>query len=308
MELPSQLKNLYRHWGFHTSQSQKPLSPEEVFDNVKLYEDVARFIRERITIWEKKTKNEEPPYTKDPIFSAYRFCNIFREFDRQTIAFHELLNPLRDDFPLWLLNMFYCRMVARPETVHAIGLLSFDTKHNDFIYKKLDALARPRYGTPYVFPVSAIMRSGTPTRELFITKHLPTVLRSVSDEVATWKKESVYDGVKKVLPLFGFNLEFLWTEVFIDVAYQFPEYIDLFARFPIGPGSAPTFKRISKEKDPSFLVAELAHIPFRTGLTYSGSPLMLSAENWEGIGCEFRKYSNLKGGKGRKRLFKPAAS
>lgn len=308
MELPSKLKDLYRHWGLHASRDLQPFSPEEVFDEVKLYEDITRFIRERITIWEKKTKNEEPPYTADPILSTYRFCNIFREFDRQTIAFHELLNPLRGDFPLWLLNMFYCRMIARPETIRAVGLLSFDTEHNDSIYKKLNALARPRYGTPYVFPVSVIMRSSTPTRELFLTKYLPSVLRAVSNEIATWKKESVYDGVGKVLPLFGFNLEFLWTEVLIDVAYQFPEYIDLFARFPIGPGSAPTFKRIAKDQNPSLLAARIARIPFRTGLTYNGSPLMLSAENWEGVGCEFRKYSNLKEGKGRKRLFKTAAS
>jgi hypothetical protein len=308
MELPSHLKNLYRHWGLHTSQNIRQLSPKEVFDDVKLYKDITRFIRERIRIWEKKTAGDALPYTDDSILSKYRFCNIFREFDRQTIAFHELLNPLRDDFPLWLLNMFYCRMVARPETIRAVGLLSFEATHNDSIYKKLDATARPRYGTPYVFPVSAIMRSNTPTRELFITKYLPSVLKDVSDEIATWKKESVYDGVGKVLPLFGFNLEFLWTEVLIDVAYQFPEHIDLFARFPIGPGSAPTFKRIAKDEDPSLLVARLARIPFRTDLTYSGSLLMLSAENWEGIGCEFRKYSNLKGGKGRKRLFKPGAS
>jgi len=73
------------------------------------------FINERVQIWEKKTSGKELPYTNDSILSHYRFCNIFRELDRQTIEIHSQLNPLRDDFPLWLLNMFYARMVARPE-------------------------------------------------------------------------------------------------------------------------------------------------------------------------------------------------
>jgi hypothetical protein len=38
-------------------------------------------------------------------------------------------------------------------------------------------------------------------------------------------------------------------------------------------------------------------------LTYNHKPVYLSAENWEGIGCEFRKYTNLKNGTGRKKLY-----
>lgn len=39
-------------------------------------------------------------------------------------------------------------------------------------------------------------------------------------------------------------------------------------------------------------------------LTYKGSNVFLSAENWEGIGCEFRKYTNLINGNGRKRIYR----
>ncbi len=56
-------------------------------------------------------------------------------------------------------------------------------------------------------------------------------------------------------------------------------------------------------KDPSILVAELAMIPLDTGLTVNGEKLFLSAENWEEVGCEFRKYTNLKQGKGSKRIY-----
>ena len=107
----------------------------------------------------------------------------------------------------------------------------------------------------------------------------------------------MYDAVEILLPVFGFNLRFLWTEVLIDVAYQFPEHIDLFGKFPISPGSLPTMNRLGEDMDPSDLVVELAKLPIDTGIEIKGKPLRLSAENWEGIGCEYRKYTNLKAGR-----------
>jgi 5-hmdU DNA kinase-like protein len=300
MELPADIKGLYRHWELHTAKSSgsTKLVPREV----------RWFIDERIRIWEQRVSGKEPPYTKDPVLSHYRFCNIFRELDRQTIEIHTMLNPLRSDFPLWLLNIFYARMVARPETLRHVGLLSFDKGHNKRLYKKLIRSPRPRYGTPYVFPVSVILKSKTPTRELFITQYLPKVMESVAREIQTWHKESVYDGVEKVLRIFGFRLHFLWTEVLIDVAYQFPEYVDLFKQFPIGPGAIPTFAVLAHKKDLSIFVEELAAASVATDITYKGKVLRLSAENWEGIGCEYRKYTNLKAGRGRRRIYKSGHS
>lgn len=303
MEIPDDIKSLYNHWQFHIGSGEGLITPENVFKDEKLFRDIEKFINERITIWSKKISGKHAPYTQDPILSKYRFCNIFREFDRQTIDFHKMLNPLRKNFDLWLLNMFYCRMVARPETIQKTGLLSFDKENNDLVYKKLLDLQSPKYGTPYVFPVSVIMKSKTPNRELFITKHLPSVIKDVSAEIQSWNKNSVYEGVKKVLPIFGFNLKFLWTEVLIDVAYQFPQFINLFDKFPIGPGALPTFKKIDCGKDPESLALELSKVSLDTSITFNGKKLRLSTENWEGVGCEYRKYTNLKIGKGRKRLY-----
>jgi len=92
MELPHTLKTLYRHWDFHT---QTKITPPR---DLSIPEDLSWFIQERLAIGTKKTASENPPYTSNPILAKYRFCNIFREFDRQTIEFHELLSPLREDF------------------------------------------------------------------------------------------------------------------------------------------------------------------------------------------------------------------
>lgn len=304
MELPQHLKNLYRHWDRHIARDQNATTNDLTPSKTPVIQAVCNFAHERLEIWKKKTSGAIAPFTNDPILQKYRFCNIFREFDKQTIAIHTLLNPLRDDFALWLLNMFYCRMVARPETIESIGLLSFDFDHNRALYDRLITSSRPRYGTPYVFPVSTIMKSPTPTREQFICEHLSSIMQRVADEIETWESMSVVDGVNRILPLFGFNLSFLWTEVLIDLAYQFPDRVDLFARFPIGPGSMPTMRMIDRTTNPIDLAVSLSLLPFDAGITIDGASLKLSAENWEGIGCEFRKYTNLNSGKGRKRLYR----
>src|SRR3989344_1939643 len=191
MELPEDIKRSYRHWEFHTTETAKNIS--------HVPKEISWFVGERVKIWKRKVSGKEPPYTKDPILSRYRFCNIFRELDRQTVEIHTLLNPLRDNFPLWLLNIFYARMVARPETLRTAGLLSFKQKENQSLYKRLMTLPRPRFGTAYVFPISVIQGSSTPTRELFITMYLPREMRAVAREVQRWRGMSVYDGVQKVL-------------------------------------------------------------------------------------------------------------
>lgn len=305
MELPQHLRSLYRHWDKQLLHDQEIESPIRHFSDPALYQSVEQFIQERMSIWKRK-QTGLLPYTTDPILSKYRFCNIFREFDKQTIAFHTLLNPLRDDFPLWLLNMFMCRMIARPETIEAIGLLSFDSTSNKTWLDRLTNLPPPRYGNAYVFPISTLQKSATPTRETFLAEYLPRVTPIIAKTITSWRDQSVFDGVQLLLPLFGFNHSFLWTEVLIDAAYQFPERIDLFAQFPIGPGSAPTMQRIDPNIDPSLLVANLAQGFIDLNLTINKKPLRLSAENWEGIGCEFRKYTNLSHGNGRKRLYTPS--
>lgn len=303
MELPKDLRDLYQHWDSHIHRTGPPLKQEDVFAESDTYIAVSHFVHERLNIWEKKHSGKPAPYTHDPVLQKYRFCNILRELDRQTIFFHTKLAPLRDDFSLWLLNMFYCRMVARTQTIEDIGLLSYTQKENKALYTRLSECPRPRYGTPYVFPVSTIMKSNTPTRELFITQHLPKIMPRMAQEIQTWEKMSVAEGVERLLPLFGYNLSFLWTEVLIDVAYQFPAYMDLYTLFPIGPGAQQTFARINPDIPGAELAEKLGALQVPTSITIDKNPIILSAENWEGVGCEYRKYTNLQKGKGRKRIY-----
>jgi len=307
MEIPIDLKTLYKHWEYHT---HSPLANTSNIDFINSnIQGIKEFVTERMKIWERKCTNQQPPYTEDRTLQSYRFCNIYRELDKQTIQIHSLLNPLRNSFELWLLNLAYCRYICKPETVLKTGLLSFDNESNQKAYRKLKALPSPKYGTAYIFPISTIQRSKYPNREEFFCKYLPLTIPKVAKEIRKFNRVGVVEALNRILPIFGFNMYFHWTEICIDIAYQYPQYIDLFKRFPIGPGSMPTMKLLSS-LDPELTNLELMKMDIQAfpHLTFNGNKIYLSAENWEGIGCEYRKYTNLKNGNGRRRKFSPKQS
>ncbi len=303
-EIPSELKGLYRHWEKHTIPKEEKSSHALGLDMDVLHE-IRFFARERMHIWHKRYQNKERPYTKDQILRDYRFCNIYRELDRQTIEIHTHLKSFCDDLDTWLLNLFFFRFVCDPRTVRDVDMLSYEKDNNEKVYERLLKKKKPKYGSAYVFPISVIQKSEYSTRESFFCLYLPEIMKQVSDEIRDFDNVSVAEAVERVVAVLGFNFTFHTTEVLIDVAYQYPEYIDLFSRFPIGPGSKPTMKLLSKEnpEDTCLLLTQyrIQDFPY---LTYNKRPVLLSTENWEGIGCEFRKYANLKNGSGRKRRYR----
>lgn len=302
MIIPENIKNLYKHWAFHSAYE---ITFRSFSGDLALLKQISDFATERMNIWYKKTVlGESRPFTDDSILSQYRFCNIYRELDRQTIEIHESIKHFETDFELWLLNLAFNRFVARPETVKRIGKISFNRTNNDNVYERLLNLPSPKYGTAYVFPISVIQRSDFPTREKLFVYYLPLKIKEIAAIIRKFKSVSVNEALSQILPAFVFNFKFHWTEILIDVAYQYPEYIDLYKDFHIGPGATPTLKLFGKEISiEDFVRTRLENFPY---LEYNRKPVYLSAENWEGIFCEFRKYSNLKNGKGRKRRFAQA--
>lgn len=304
MEIPDDLKKLYRHWEKHCREDRE-IDLDSYVDS-EVFAGMLDFAKERMKIWERKLEGRPQPWTQDLVLAQYRFCNVYRELDRQTIEFHSLLANLRSDLALWMLNMFYCRGVCKPDTIRATGLLSFDVRRNREVYKKLINLPRPKYGTAYVFPVSVLRKIGCRNREEFWCFYLPKRIEKMAEVVANPRNAEVVGLIEYLVGALGVNLRFHLTELLIDTAYQYPENINLFGKFPVGPGAEPTMRRLNPNVDPEDLVVSLSKycargFPF---LKFKGQNVSLSAENWEGLACEFRKYSNLKSGAGRKRIYR----
>lgn len=306
-EIPTALVKLYAHWDKHANYKIDITTND--FDQ-QIYSEIIEFVNERMEIFAQKDSRKPPPWSRDPIFMQYRFCNIYRELDRQTIFFHKLLKPYKNDLAYWLLNMMFCRYICDPKTITKVGLIGFDRSRNQTVYEKLNQLASPKYGVAYIFPISSIQKTQFDTREKFFCFYLPAVASQIAGEIEMFKDISVIDALDRLIPIFKFNHRFHLTEVLIDLAYQYPAKIDLFKGFPIGPGSIPTMKRLDSSMVPEDVVIDLVHSKPKdlSYLTLKGNQIPLSAENWEGIGCEFRKYSNLREGRGRKRKYSPSTN
>lgn len=81
------------------------------------YEPLWRWVREREAIRVQKCSGVEPPYTKDPILSKFRFCNVRREDDRGTVWIREnIRKPFTDEPYLWFM-LCVARQINWPDTL-----------------------------------------------------------------------------------------------------------------------------------------------------------------------------------------------
>ncbi len=284
-------------------------------------------------IWHQKNAGLDWPRTDDTILQTYKFCNAYRELDKQTIYIHKKLAHLRDNFPLRLCNLMMFRFMAKIETFEQLGIYDYrmssppcreagaeiqtgfppqqakrechteiSTQYED----KLRALPSPKFGDAYLFPPQVPQTLGYHDRYDFICQYLPKISGELAELIETFEDLSVSDALSLVLQKLNIWLKFHFTEILIDVAYQYPELINLNGKFWVWPGSRPTMKRFDAKKVPEdvcllLIQTQPNNFPY---LEIDGKQMPITAEWIEWLWCEFRKYSNLKLWGGKKRVYK----
>ena len=108
--------------------------------------------RERYEILLKRRAGQKAPWSTDPAFREWRFCNVFREDDKVTQWIRENVREPYHDEPkiLWLLTA--CRLFNKIETLQILKDAGvFDTEHfNAALIRKLLKNIRPIVGAAYV--------------------------------------------------------------------------------------------------------------------------------------------------------------
>ena len=200
-EVSNELLELYEHWGHGLKKVAVGYSILGI-DKTRLKE-VQDFAALRMKAWESRQLGIYPTYD-DQIISKFKFCNVYRELDRQTIYFHSKLKYLIDDFDKWLLNMFVARFLANSETFERVGMIEVGVEAV-FALKTLKTMPKPKFGNAYVFPISTIINSPWPNREEFIFKYVPLAIREVALIIQNQKGSSVNGLLNLILPAFKFN-------------------------------------------------------------------------------------------------------
>jgi len=80
----------------------------------------ANFVIERHAVYERKTRGEPWPWTKDPVLQEYRFCNVYRNLDKQTLLIHGKWLDNNSDQDVWF-AMVVARLVNWWPSLEEIG-------------------------------------------------------------------------------------------------------------------------------------------------------------------------------------------
>lgn len=84
-------------------------------------EKLAFWINERHRIYLKKHAGLPKPWTTDPVLQEYRFCNVYRNLDKESIWIQENWMRPNRDHPLLTLNMCLARLINWSPTLNYIG-------------------------------------------------------------------------------------------------------------------------------------------------------------------------------------------
>ena len=139
-----------------------PVSADTYAKRIKV---AAQFCAERHSIYLKKAKGLNAPWSKDPVLRSYRFCNIYRELDKVTVQImNQWINPNLHHPYLPVLALIG-RVINHPPTLSALlsAGIDFKTKPNaaktwsvfDSIRKSGEKLVTGAYIVNTIFPKDA---------------------------------------------------------------------------------------------------------------------------------------------------------
>ncbi len=120
-----------------------------LFPNI---EHLIYWIKERQSIYLKKTAGEPKPWTTDPCLRDYRYCNVFREQDAVTIWIRDHWRiPFQHHPKIWF-AMCVARLFNNPETLETIGypMDNFPIERWKYQLEKMKAEKKRIFNAAYI--------------------------------------------------------------------------------------------------------------------------------------------------------------
>lgn len=289
------------------------------------------FIYKRQAIWYRRfVLQQTAPWTDDPILQTFKFCNVYRELDKSTIYLLQKLEPLTDK-KSQLLNIIFYRFFNQDKLYENLGIEPFSVISKQTKKQLQQGFTNMRKRGQTLFNTAYIISPGTsrlPKHRTIlnnlekISQNAETIIR----QLETCKTpEQAFQILIDNIPLAG---PFLACEIWTDLSYInfFPQGWTDNDFVNIGPGAKWGLEIMSSKKLSKTIqqqqLSHLYHIQKKIlpkihqtlerkeswqqiayKQAYTNYPF-LSITNIEGSLCEFRKYTNLSNGKGRRRYYK----
>ncbi len=262
------------------------------------------FIRERHSIYLRKSAGEPWPWTADPILQQYRFCNVYRNLDAQSKLIQDAwLAPHKDDKDAWF-AMVVARLVNWWPTLMAIGY--------------------PVPWRPARFIAAADTRKAEGLK-VFTGAYMVRADPHATGSKAAYLAESVltpiWQGRAALRPRTGDTLQafhtrlmnyrdmgsFMAAQVVADVKYGsvLSAAVDFETWAASGPGSRRGLNRVL-DRAPDAAWTELAWGEAFAALRIAVTPRLtdlpfITGQDLQNCLCEFDKYERVRLGQGRPR-------
>jgi len=206
------------------------------------FKDLKYWIVERHKIWHLKNIGEPKPWTKDPIFQRYKFCNVFRQLDKGTVALTKMLESAEyySSLDLIFFNVIWYRLFNWHEHATALGFV------ND--YRALEEYIMNRAKTGQQIFTSAHMTHG----KFYEDKHVTYLkaCKQVWDNIDLYTKSIINAGTMEEafnellgLPMIG---RFVGYEIVCDLRFTplLDHATDVLTWANMGPGAQRGLKRL----------------------------------------------------------------
>lgn len=260
-----------------------------------------KFIEERERIRIKKEAGEPRPWTDDPIFQQYKFCNIFREKDRGTkwIATN-WREPHKEDPDLWFALVIARRVLNWPASMGALGYpVPWNPDHFFYTMSYREEKGLKCYDTAYQLLVQG--RKGNKADNM--VKYILDPLWAAREEIRPREGDSLRSFFDR-LSSFKYMGSFYTGQVIADLKYvQLTDAPDWETFAVPGPGSERGLNRVfgrdknSPWREDNWQKKMLELKPFIK------IPMHMQDEN--NCLCEWDKYMRIKNLEGRVRPYHP---
>jgi len=281
--------------------------------------DFFDFVLQRQSIWYKRfALGQEAPWTPDSVLQQYKILNVYRELDKGTRYILDKLKGMKDRKAI-LLNIVFYRFFNRFDLYENLGIKPFHSVDNNLMNDlkaklgKLKEQGKPIFNDAYLIAgkkgeqkYSSVLNSLS-----WLNENADDIINRVDN---TKTPEDSFKIIKEI-PLVGNFLAYeIWTDLtyfgFFRQGWTDNDFVN------IGPGASWGLKIIYGKLTKKEETERLKHLyeiqnqflnnkkwlEIHNKNAFSNKPF-LSLRNLEHGLCEFRKYSNLKNGKGKKRFY-----
>ena len=280
----------------NVDQLNIPLSDQDTF----FY-----WIQERDSIRQKKEAGLPKPWTDDPIFQRYKFCNVRRESDKVTVWIkNNWREPYRGHPNMWF-AMIVARLFNWPDTLAAIGFPLSDFTDIKEQWRSVLKRRRDEQGLKIFTGAYLVSTNGVSMDK--IDYILDRVLTPIWERGAAPNKyltlNNTLEDYWRFLTQFDGLGSFMAGQGVADLKYVDPvleKASDWWSWAPLGPGSIRGLNRfagrdyrksLKQEKGLQELLQLQQQIEERLGIK-------LPVHDVQNVCCEYDKMLRLKKGEG----------